>query len=351
MRINPAEPLETILLKLISINSPTGKEEEISNDLFSTLVNLTKFNIEKIGNNLIATYNINESYSNIALFGHIDTVPKAKKQIEGYTNGFIYGRGATDMKSGLACMLKSAHEINNEIITPKNNITFVFYDAEEGKLENNGVKKLLDQNKINKLDFAYVLEPTEGNYAIGNMGQIVAHLHFSGRAKHSAFPWDADNAMNHALDTMNKIRKISFKESSYKGLIFRESIKMTQAYTHNAANIIPDDFRITVDYRFGPNKSVDEAKDHIFKRFKDEALIQIKDECPSGYVDLKKSKFLSFENKRVIFPGYADSAQLMAKGIPSICYGPGSLGVAHCYDENINSKELNNFYNKLVKHL
>ena len=119
------------LLKLISIESETGKEEKILDFINQFLIeNNFKGEILRSSGGIVAVPK--ESTKKIALVGHVDTVPVVPNQEYDFDNeDIIGGRGTVDMKGGIAIMLHSLIENHSEIIA-------VFYTAEERSYDDNG---------------------------------------------------------------------------------------------------------------------------------------------------------------------------------------------------------------------
>ena len=130
----------------------------------------------------------NKSSKNIALVGHVDTVPVVPNQQYEFDNDdFIGGRGSVDMKGGIAVMLQSLIENSSEIIG-------VFYTAEESSFENNGLNIIMPMLLSDfDIEFAIILEPTDNEIQLGCLGALNATLTINGKAAHSARPWVGDN--------------------------------------------------------------------------------------------------------------------------------------------------------------
>ena len=164
------------LEKLISIESITGNEENIL-DYIEQDLKINQFDGTVIRNSggIIAIPKF--SSKKVALVGHVDTVPIVKDQkINFDDDDIIPGRGSVDMKGGVAVILELL--INN----PKN-IVGVFYTAEEGPYENNGlgdlIPVLIQQCSVK---FSIILEPTNNEIQLGCLGVLNASLTIDGKA-------------------------------------------------------------------------------------------------------------------------------------------------------------------------
>jgi succinyl-diaminopimelate desuccinylase len=138
--------------------------------------------------------------------GHTDVVPPGDEgawthppfaaQTE---KGFLYGRGAVDMKGGIACFVAAVARHIAEQGRPKGSISLLITGDEEGPAVN-GTVKLLDwaADKGEKWDAAIVGEPTNPNtlgdmIKIGRRGSLSGTIVVEGRQGHVAYPHLADN--------------------------------------------------------------------------------------------------------------------------------------------------------------
>ncbi len=124
--------VDTTLQKLINIDSVTGDEILIL-DFIEEFLSKNNFTGEIIRNDGGIIAIPKNSSQKIALVGHVDTVPVSKTQkIEFDDTDTIPGRGSVDMKGGISLILHSLVEENQDIVR-------VFYTAEEGPYEKNGL--------------------------------------------------------------------------------------------------------------------------------------------------------------------------------------------------------------------
>jgi succinyl-diaminopimelate desuccinylase len=349
--INTSGDLVSLLIDLIAVESVTDNEEELCNSLFETL-SLFKGELVREGNSLVLHQDYKKK-SRIALIGHIDTVPVGGSTTEAYFNDdTLWGRGACDMKSGLASMLKILDEIQKGKILPQHNLSFVFYENEEGAIPN-GINTLLEKGHLDQIDFAYILEPTEGRYSVGCLGSLTITKEITGVSAHSANPKTGVNALEEAFLIYDKIRLMDREIGSVQkidGLEFYETVNATSLNTFNAFNVLPPRAEMIINYRFSPSRSIKEAKDLLFSHIGAEG-ISILDEVGSCYIGSDHQSYLHEGIESEIMQAWTDIAQLNEAGIPAINFGPGSIKFAHKPDERISIADFKGFYRTLVKHL
>ncbi|MCL1947347.1 MAG: M20/M25/M40 family metallo-hydrolase [Chitinivibrionia bacterium] len=338
---------------LVAINSVIGNEKEIADALFGVFAEY-EIATQRVKNSLVSRLDFGKEKT-IALIGHLDTVPKSREEqtrakIE---NGNLIGLGTCDMKCGIACALKILYEIKKEIIFPSQNIVFVFYDGEEGPLPN-GITRLLAENKLQNIDFAYILEPTCSKYSIGCLGALTAKLEICGISAHSANPILGKNALSEAAKIIKKIEETDKKirkPQKIDGLSFYETINVTQLTTENASNVIPSKANLTINFRFSPKRTLENAKEFLFSII-DKNLIKTLDCANSCFVSADKTDvFLRNFCEKEIMQAWTDIAQLNAAQIPAINFGAGDIKLAHKPEEFVNIANLQNFYELLKKHV
>ena len=123
--------LNELTQKLIDIESVTGNENEVINFIEKYLTD-EGYDGEIFRNEGGLIVSSPSSNPKIALVGHLDTVPIDENQKIVSDEENIYGRGSVDMKAGVAVMMKTLLDKNKDVIG-------VFYTAEEGSSEQNGL--------------------------------------------------------------------------------------------------------------------------------------------------------------------------------------------------------------------
>ena len=166
--------LEQLTETLIDIESVTGNEQEVLTFIEDYLTK-NKFSGEIIKNDggLIAYHS--KTNSKVALVGHVDTVPIVDNQERLSDSEKISGRGAVDMKSGIAVMM-------NTLLDEKSNEVAIFYTAEEGPIKENGLEILMPTllSEFN-IEFAIIMEPTNLECQLGCLGTLNAELKINGK--------------------------------------------------------------------------------------------------------------------------------------------------------------------------
>jgi len=350
--IDISRPIADLTLDLVKIDSVIGNEKELADAVFD-IFSANNLQTERVQNSIVARLDMKKEKT-IALVGHLDTVPKSVAaggaKIE---NGKIEGLGSCDMKSGIAAALKILYEIKTGTVNPSKNIAFVFYDGEEGPLPN-GITRLITQNKLQNIDFAYVLEPTRSKYCVGCLGALTIKAALCGVSAHSANPKTGKNALAEAARIIRKVEEADAalsKTQEIDNMPFYETINVTQLTTENASNVIPSKANITINFRFSPKRSCESAKEFVFSII-DKKYVYFTDCGSSCVADLQRaSEFLRDGVEREIMQAWTDIAQLNAAGIAAVNFGVGDIKLAHKPEEYVSVSALENFYELLKLHV
>jgi succinyl-diaminopimelate desuccinylase len=164
---------------------------------------------------------IGKGSPNFAFAGHTDVVPPGDEGRWRHgpfageiANGSLYGRGAVDMKGGIACFVAAALEFLSAAKgRQKGSISLLITGDEEG-VAINGTAKLLKwaAERGEKFDVCVVGEPTSiaavgDTMKIGRRGSLSGTLTVSGKSGHAAYPQNADNPIRTLVAMLNKLNE------------------------------------------------------------------------------------------------------------------------------------------------
>lgn len=349
--IRTSAGLVSILKDLISYESVTEREASLCDALEEVLSSYDGTFVRE--NDSLMLKLAGEGENNIALVGHIDTVPIGDSTTVAYEkDGSLFGRGACDMKAGLAVMLQILDDLKEGRWKARHNLSFIFYAGEEGPVPN-GINDLIDRGHIKDIDFAFILEPTEGRYSVGCLGSLALRKEVIGVSAHSANPRTGVNALDESLRIYQRIGEMDKAigaDAAIDDLPFYETVNVTALNTFNAFNVLPPKAELIINYRFSPERTMAEAQDLLYSYIGKENT-EMLDAVESAYAGAAIETFLLQGIEREIMQAWTDMAQLIGVGIPAINYGPGSIKHAHKPDEHIRISELEDFYKKMILHL
>jgi succinyl-diaminopimelate desuccinylase len=216
-------------------------------------------------------------------------------------------------------------------------LLLVLYDREEGPYADNGLQPLIESYEaLGDVDLAVAMEPTDNTLQLGCVGSIQARVTYSGRAAHSARPWQGENAIHKAGRLLSALEARGYPEVEVEGLVFRDAISVTLARGGRARNVIPDRFDLNLNYRFGPRGSPDDRiADAIaeVRSLSGDAEVEILDIAPPGAVPVENPILEHFQAHAHLpvepKQAWTDVARLAAHGIDAVNFGPGAAAQAH----------------------
>ena len=247
---------ETINLcrKLIQTKSLSGMEDGISFLISRHMQKLgyDRVEIDKVGN----VIGIMEGEANSAhplLFdGHMDTVGEGLSSSWDYNpysatsvDGIIHGRGASDMKGGLAAMIMACSLIKDCLGRLSNDLMMVCVVHEED-CEGFGVRKVLE--KYGRPKCVVLGEATNLSLAIGHRGRVELEIETKGRTAHGSVPDRGINAIYEMMPVIQRIKAV--KKAHYHPFLGYSSVSVNRIWcSPDETPIIPDSCTIVVDRR------------------------------------------------------------------------------------------------------
>ena len=303
----------------------------------------------------------------ILLSGHTDVVPIdgqewTRPQFDLTREGDrLYGRGTTDMKGFLACMLSAADLAAKSKLTKP--LTLVFsYDEEVGCIGIEEMKSVL-KAKLRNPKLCIVGEPTEMQVAVGHKGKAAYRAICQGQAGHSALAPNFVNALFVASDMVDALRALQLQYKENGALDAYYDIPFTTFHVGKlsggrALNIVPDRAEITFESRYLAQDGearvfadITKAVDGINATYRDALSADaIRLETVFSYpgLDVSETALATqvalglVANKKISKVSFGTEAGIFAElGIPTVVCGPGSMaGQGHKPDEFITLDQL-----------
>ena len=345
---------------LVDIESPSHHEEAIADAVEAALRGLEHAEVQRFGNTVVARTNFGLD-SRVVLAGHIDTVPLADNTPHRLTSSpsgeILHGCGSVDMKSGLACYLhafatlaqpgKAAHDL-----------TLIAYEGEEVAQEYNGLYHLeRDHPELLQGDIALLGEPSGAIIEAGCQGTIRVFVDAHGTRAHSARSWLGHNAAHDLAGVLTRIAAYEPRAVRIDDCEYREGLNVVGLEGFVATNTIPDHARLIVNFRYAPDRSVEDAKAHLEETLAlEEGLELIYDDVAPGALPglgdpvaagLVKAVGGNFRAKF----GWTDVARFSSLGVPAVNFGPGDPGFAHKKDEQCPVDEIRQVAAQLLDYL
>jgi succinyl-diaminopimelate desuccinylase len=266
----------------------------------------------------------------VVLHGHIDVVPGQAGQFEPRVDGDrLYGRGAYDMKGGLAAMLLTTVAMRDQ---EEIRVRLGIVGDEESEEEvERGSDHLVDSGFLG--DFAITGEPTDLHIGVEAKGVLALRVQVSGVAAHGATPWLGDNAVLRALDVFRSIESLPFARHSSE-LFDRPSINLGRILGGDALNKVPDRCAIDVDIRYLPDQDPATVLEQVSGVAAEVEQLFTR---PPAVVDRNLPYVLALreaarthhdgEPMSVGRDGASDAVSFLRVGVPAVEFGP--LGEGH----------------------
>jgi succinyl-diaminopimelate desuccinylase len=266
----------------------------------------------------------------VVFHGHLDVVPGQPEQFKPRIEGDrLIGRGAYDMKGGLAAMMCALKDVETQ---DRVRVRFLAVSDEESEETDDRstdgfVGRGLGGN------FAITGEPTDMHIGVEAKGVLVMRIEVHGRAAHSSTPWAGDNAVLKAIDVFRAIETLPFARESSE-MFDRPSINLGRIEGGRALNMVPDLCTMSVDVRYLPGQDPGE----ILAQVRGIPSIDVKRTFIHPPVTVSRNdryvqalrdavgRTTRGEVMSVGRDGASDAAAFIAAGIPAVEFGPAGAG-------------------------
>lgn len=334
------------LIAIPSENPPGNRYEECIQVLIDELGRLGFDDVRREGLCVLAS--VGTGARTLVFSGHYDVVPaQSSEQFQPRMEGAnLFGRGSSDMKSGLTAMIHAAAAARDEEVLKNGRVRIVLVPDEETAGPHGSrdlaARGLLGQDAIGML----TPEPTGGVIWNANRGAITLRATRHGKAAHVGRQFEGVNAFEQALPTLQALaavkKDVEKRETQHNiaPQAARKSILLLGGRAEGGTNfnVTPDSFSFTIDRRINPEEDLQQEKRRLLdalEGFDIETLQEEPSAATPATVPLGET--LSRNIARVtgkepafeMCPGLLETRFYAAKGIPAFAYGPGLLTVSH----------------------
>lgn len=329
---------------LVAMPSESRAEGPITDWFEAELRALAGLEVTRVGDNLVARTDLGRG-TRLVLAGHTDTVPahgNAEPRIDGDT---LWGLGSTDMKGGLAVMLDMARSVPD----PAVDVTYVFYAREEIAAAESGLEELfLARPDLMAGDVALLGEPTTGVIEAGCQGTMRLAVTLVGARAHTARPWMGRNAIHRLGDVLTRVGEAEWRRPEIDGCTYREALQAVGVEGGIAGNVVPDRATVTLNHRFAPDRTPDEAEAAVRAVVEpalgDGDVIERIDVAPAAAPSLEHPLLAALIERNALEVraklGWTDVARFAAHGVPAANFGPGEATIAHTAEERLDRAPL-----------
>lgn len=361
---------DELAMKLMEFETVSPVEDQ---EVFDFLADYLRDNgvepeIHTIGGVKNLTAEIGDGKTEICFNGHLDVVaadgewtvtdPFEPRKVDGR----IYGRGAADMKSGVAAMVNAFLDLREGF---EGGLTLMLVGDEEigGDRGTEPLVKAFMEDG-HDFDYAVVGEPTDLNVQVGTRGAAWFNLHLYGEEKHASRAHKADNVMEVLPDVLGALNGIELTYEDDTELV-PPGIEVTSVRTDDTYNSLPGEVEIRIDARYVPGQSMrglENAINDAIEHLDVEYVIELEQDHGGAYLlqdesfrrtALERISDLAQKPEEITGGGGSDGRFFSRHGTPFIELGVNQEPV-HGVDENCsveNVRKLRNIYADIARDL
>jgi succinyl-diaminopimelate desuccinylase len=346
--MGPVVDLLARTAELVAVPSVSRDEARLADRVESELRLVDHLDVERVDDNVVARTRLDHP-PRVVLAGHLDTVPPSGNATPHIEGDVLWGVGSADMKGGLAVMLELARTVHRPAI----DVSWVFYTGEEIEAIHNGLGHLFrDRPDLVAGDVALLGEPTAAAIEAGCQGTMRLRLTLRGQRAHTARAWMGRNAIHRAGQVVARLSDYEPRRPVLDGCEFREAIQATAIEGGVAGNVVPDRAVLTVNLRFAPDRTAEDAEDAfrdivsgVVEPDDELEMVDVAEAAPPTLdhpvlAALRERQGLEVRAKL----GWTDVARFAAAGIPAANFGPGDAALAHTPEERVERASLESAY-------
>jgi succinyl-diaminopimelate desuccinylase len=314
---------------------------------------------------IVARLSGDEGLKPLVFTGHIDVVPLGEKPWSAppfaaeIREGKLIGRGASDMKAGIAAFIVAVVDAAKKGRL-KRGITLVITAGEETGCE--GAFHLARADALGDAELLIVAEPTSNLPVIAHKGSVRLRITATGKTAHSSMPQLGENAVYKVARWVGLIEALEFPEHEHP-LLGRTTASVTTIFGGQNINSVPDSAGFSVDFRTVPAHDHQVLISDIQERLGGEASIELVTDF-RGFAtapdELAIQPLMDILAARLGAPAvpagapYFTDASALVPGfnnVPTVVIGPGEAAQCHqtdefCYVERID--EAFEIYSQLI---
>ncbi len=300
--------------------------------------------------NIVARFEPPGHRTTLVFEAHQDTVPTDMMTIDPFggviENGKLYGRGACDIKGGMAAMLAAFARVVRE--KPQGASALVMACTVDEEHTFLGVQRLA---KTLKADGAVVAEPTQMQVVHAHKGVVRWHLHTSGKSCHSSRPELGVNAIYHMARILPHAEEYAkqLQATRIDPLLGPATMSVGRIEGGISVNTVPDRCQVEIDRRLIPGEDPHTALEEFRAALASQVPAGISWSCSDPFLTMpalppqgdsavahKLGQAIDAvlgRHEVLVVPYGTDASTLAAAGVPSVVFGPGDIARAHTCDE------------------
>lgn len=316
--------------------------------------------------NLRAVFHGRIAHPALIFICHMDTVilgndwQKSSPLSGEIHDGKLYGRGACDMKSGLACAMSAMEDVQKLICLgkqPERTIMLIVTADEEDFMR--GAEKVIASGWVTDRDWILDGEPTNGEIRMAHKGRIWFELSVKGITAHASTPYKGADAIAGIAEMISEIRREIQAVPEHPEL-GKATVTFGMIEGGYRPYVVPDTAKVWIDMRLVPPLTEEGARELVQRAIqKGEAHVPgirgsyritgirpYIESCPDSALlerlgeAVEKTEGIPAQVS--VFPGYTDTAVIAGRLHNRNCmsYGPGNLEMAHKPDEYVELTDI-----------
>lgn len=264
------------LREILQVPSVTGDEEAVSH-VFAKWIEGCGMEVERIYSApgrpcLISEWHGSQSGKRFIFNGHMDVFPPAEGNAGKFgpwsaeiSDGYMYGRGASDMKGGDCGALMAVRLLRELGFDPKGSVVLSYMcDEENGGWM--GVKYLVKQGLLNG-DFGICMEPTCGKILNRHWGILRMKFSYTAEPHHAGTPHPGTDAFEKAFSAISRLYALDSELNKIKTPTGCPCLSVTMVKAGNTPNVQPGYAEFIIDRRLEFSETLEEAKAQILAIF------------------------------------------------------------------------------------
>jgi len=345
------------LIAIASENPPGNQYDECVGTLMDALNSLRFDDVRREGACVLAS--AGSGLRTLYFSGHYDVVPaQTRDQFQPRIEGAnLFGRGSSDMKSGLVAMIHAAAAARDEQLLKTGRIGIVLVPDEE-TAGPRGSRDLAARGLLGKDGIGMLTpEPTGGVIWNANRGAISIRATMHGKAMHVGRQFEGVNAFERSIPAIARLASVKTEvelretRQNIAPAAARKSILLLGGRAEGGTNfnVTPDRFSFTIDRRINPEEDLEEESQRLRDALEGFEIDTLQYEpAAATETDVPLGRTLSghiasVTGKEAVFemcPALLETRFYAARGIPAFAYGPGLLTVSHGPNEFVPIRNL-----------
>ena len=337
--------------QLVDIPSVSHNEQAITDFIEAELRAVPWLTVDRVEQTLIARTELGRA-ERVILAGHTDTVPPNGNEGARIDGDVLWGIGSADMKSGVAVILELATTVDQ----PRRDVTYIFYECEEVSSQHSGLLKVeAARPELLVGDAAVLAEPTGAHIEAGCQGAMRVAVALKGERAHTARPWMGRNAIHRLGALLRCVAEYEERRPVLNGIEFREALQAVKVDGGVAGNVVPDEATVMINHRFAPDRTIDEAVEHvrsiIAPALEDGDTFELRDAAKPAPPALDHPVIAELASSIDAPPeaklGWTDASFFANRGTAATNFGPGDPNLAHNANEHVTRDEIDRVHTAL----